>query len=232
MAKVNNTINKEENIMANNYSKMLKAELIQVATLQKQDIKELNLRVEELKAQVEEFRTKSIQLTEANAALIYERDTYKLALDHYLNDTPVKDNNTPKAKKADPKPEYANTAQCEEDKVAQDNISKHHDKYPTAKQVDLICNILATRKYPVGRMPKIHRLTKDTAHKLIDFFKTVPAVYKDHTLAIKDLMTAQHMTWDEACHSIKLINGQKVYDKLVARYGTLPTLTYAYKVEK
>lgn len=232
MAKVNNTINKEENIMANNYSKMLKAELIQVTTLQKKDIKELNLVVENLTAQVEEYRTKSIQLTEANAAIISERDTYKLALDRYLNNTPVKDDNMPKAKKAETKPEYANAEQCQKDKDAEKNISNHHDKYPTAKQVDLICNILATRKYPTDQMPQINKLTKHTANKLIDFFKSIPVAYRDHTLAIKDLMATQHMTWDEACHSIKLINGQKAYNKLVAKYGTLPTLTYAYKVEK
>lgn len=215
-----------------NINKMTKAELIQVTTLQKKDIKELNLIVENLTEQIEKYRTKSIQLTEANAAIISERDTYKLALDRYLNDTPVKDNNTPKAKKAETKPEYANAAQCQKDKDAEKNISNHHDQYATAKQVDEICRIFATQKLPYAQFPKYEKLDKKNAIKFINYLKSIPVIHRENHTKILELMDQNHVDYKTAKDMCTQLRGQQAYNLLVKKYGTLTTLTYAYKVEK
>ena len=215
-----------------NINKMTKAELIQAFTLQKKDIKELNLMVENLTAQVEKYRTKSVQLTEANAAITYERDTHKLALDRYLNNNPVKDNNTPKAKQVETKPEYANAEQCQKDKATQDNISNHHDQYATAKQVDEICRIFATQKLPYDQFPKYERLDKKAAIKFIAYLKALPVVHRENNTKILELMELNHVDYKAAKDMCTQMRGQHAYDLLVKKYGTLATLTYAYKVKK
>lgn len=215
-----------------NTNKMKKAELIQALTLQKKDNKELTLKVEYLTTQVEKFRATCVELTEANASILAKCDTYKLALDRLLNDTPVTDAKTIKPTKVEQKPEYANAEQCQKDKDAEKNISNHHDQYATAKQVDLICNILATRKYPADQMPQINKLTKATANKLIDFFKSIPVVYRENNTKILELMDQNHVDYKTAKDMCTQMRGQQAYNMLVAKYGTLPTLTYAYKVKK
>lgn len=125
---------------------------------------------------------------------------------------------------------YANAEQCAKDKADQDNISNYQDKYPTAKQVDLICGILATKKIHKD-CPQIHSLTKASAAKLIKFLSTMPTVYRDHTSSIQAVKLLNKCDWNEACRLVKLIEGQKAYDKLVDRYGMLPTLTYAHIVK-
>ena len=215
-----------------NINKMTKAELIQVTTLQKKDIKELTLKVEYLTTQVEKFRTTCVELTEANAAIIYERDTYKLALDRYLNNTPVKDNNVPKAKKADPKPEYTNAEQCQKDKDAEKNISNQHDQYATAKQVDEICRIFATQKLPYAQFPKYKKLDRKTAIQFIKYLKSIPVVHRENHTKILEIVEHNHVDYRTAKNMCTQMRGQQAYDLLVKKYGTLPTLTYAYKVEK
>ena len=215
-----------------NSNKMKKAELIQAFTLQKKDNKELSLVVEHLTAQVEKYRAKSIQLTEANAAIISERDTYKLALDRYLHNDPVKDNNTPKAKQVETKPEYANAGQCQQDKDTQDNISNHHDQYATANQVDDFCRIFASQKLPYDQFPKYERLNKKSAISFIAYLKALPVVHRENNTKLLELMELNHVDYKAAKNMCTQTRGQQAYDLLVKKYGTLPTLTYAHKVKK
>ena len=137
-----------------------------------------------------------------------------------------------KVVKADPKPEYANAEQCQQDKDTQDNISDHHDQYATAKQVDEICRIFATQKLPYNQFPKYERLNKKSAFSFIAYLKALPVVHRENNTKILELMELNHVDYKAAKNMCTHMRGQQAYDLLVKKYGTLPTLTYAHKVKK
>ena len=247
MAKVNNTINKEENIMANNYSKMLRADLIKlVENLQTENntqqvlidrLQEKNT-AQALRLKEAERHYRSMVKTAKHLRFLYNQVQAKKSYKTNSHMDKLSADTDRHVTESYPEPE----SKISEEELEDTLNALHDDNYytpiqPTAEAIDALCLAHATFRYDpekpfkmpetlsegAARAATIHLRNNNLGFRNYsqEIYRRMRAMDKElHTIYEESGRRYTKTTFKEAANLVKHDAACTVYTKLCDKYNT------------